>query len=287
MKRKIRVSLTPYLYLMPLTIIMSIVYLYPLVNLVKFSFFKATLGSLGKFVGLENFYEFVSFLPTIYRTLIWTFGAVIPAMLIGLGGALLFQDNFRGKRIILPLSLVPYFIPLVVAAFLWLVSYNPSFGLINLVLLRFGVINKPISFLSYHTALFSVIIVRIWRATPFALLTYYAGLQAIPQQYYEAAEVDGANALQKFFNITIPQLHSVTLVTGIILTVWTALLFDIIFPMTGGGPINATEIIPITIYRVFLDRGQVGRASALGLITTCILIIISLFYWRASQKREG
>jgi len=182
------------------------------------------------------------------------------------------------------LYLVPYCMPLAIAAFLWVSLYNPNFGIINIALLKMGLISEPISFLSYKNALASVIVIRIWRATPLAFITYYAGLQSIPTQYYEAARVDGAGSMQCFLNITLPQLRSVTMVTAIILTVWTALIFDIIFPLTGGGPLDATEIVPIKIYTLFFYKNEAGVAAALSLATVGVLIPISLFYWKIIQR---
>jgi len=283
MKKK----LTPYYFLIPMFVVIAFIYFYPFISLVEFSFKNTSLVSRGRFIGIRNFQALADFLwPVVLKTLIWTFGSVIPAMAIGLGGALLFQDTFKGKKALMTLYLVPYCMPLAIAAFLWVSLYNPNFGIINTALLKIGFIGEPISFLSYKKALTSVIVIRIWRATPLAFITYYAGLQSIPIQYYEAARVDGASPLQCFLNITLPQLRSVTMVTAIILTVWTALIFDIIFPLTEGGPLDATEIIPIKIYKLFFYRNDVGEAAALSLATMGVLFLISLFYWKITQ-REG
>jgi multiple sugar transport system permease protein len=283
MKKKI----IPYYFLIPMFVIIAFIYLYPSISLVEFSFKNTSLVSRGKFVGVANFQLLGNFLwSVVLKTLTWTFGSVIPAMAIGLGGALLFQDTFRGKRILMTLYLVPYCMPLAIAAFLWVSLYNPNFGIINIALLKIGLISQPISFLSYKNALASVIVIRIWRATPLAFITYYAGLQSIPTQYYEAARVDGAGPLPCFVNITFPQLRSVTMVTAVILTVWTALIFDIIFPLTEGGPLDATEIIPIKIYRLFFYRNEVGEAAALSLATMGVLFLISLFYWKIIQREH-
>ena len=114
--------------------------------------------------------------------------------------------------------------------------------MINTFLLGAGLIKQPIEFLSYRMAMPSVILVRVWRATPFAFIAYYAGLKSVPRDILEAADIDGADGIQKFFYVTAPQLRSVTLTTALVLVIWTALVFDIIYAMTGGGPIDATKI---------------------------------------------
>lgn len=280
------IKLTPYLFILPAMLILGLIYLYPILRMIWFSFTDKMFGLEGAFIGVGNYIDLVDFIPTIERTLIWTFGSIIPAMMIGLAGALLFNRDFCGKRLVMTLCLLPYAIPLVIAAFLWSVTYNPSFGLLNQVLLKLGIIKESVGFLSYKYALPSVILVRIWRAVPFAFLMYYSGLQSIPTQLYEAARIDGANRVRRFLHITLPQLKSVTLVVGIILTVWTTILFDIVFVLTGGGPINATLIIPIDIYETTFGQSNVGLASAKSVVTIFVLFLISTFYWAVSKRGE-
>jgi len=167
-----------------------------------------------------------------------------------------------------------------------MLMYQQHFGLINVLLQKWSVIDSPISFLSYDNALAAVIVARIWRAMPFAFITYYAALSSLSDELYEAAEVDGANEMQKLFRITIPQLRSVTSVVMIILTMWTFLVFDIIFAMTGGGPVDATRILPILIYNELFAMNDIGTASALSVISIAVLLILSSIYWKLFNEGD-
>ncbi len=286
MKPKKSIDFTALLFLLPLMIILCFVYFYPLLSMVNFSVRNVSLTkTTGDYVGISNYLRLADFIwPVVKRTLIWTFGSVLPALVIGLVVALLSQGEFFGKKLFTTAILIPYCMPLTIAAYMWMSLYHTSFGLFNTLLLKLGLSGQPISFLSYHNALSSVIIIRIWRAFPFAFLNYYAGLQSIPTEYLEAARIDGASSWQCFFHITLPLLRSVTMVTLIILTVWTALVFDIIFPLTGGGPLDATEIIPIKLYKISFHELDVGLASALSIVTVFVLIPISWLYWRLTQR---
>lgn len=225
--------------------------------------------------------------PTIWKTLVWTIGSIVPATILGFIGALVFQDDFRGKKWFLSICMLPYTIPLIIVATSWMLMYQQDFGLLNVLMLKLGLIQEPVSFLTFKTALTSVIIARIWRAMPFAFITYYAALKNLPEELFEAAEVDGASKLQKLFYVTIPQLKSVTAVVLIILTIWTFLVFDIIFGMTGGGPVDATKILAVRIYEEIFSLNSIGTASAYSVIAIIILLLLTALYWRFFEKGEA
>lgn len=269
------------LSLIPLFTVVVVIYLIPIANTVYGAFFGHFGRNAGRFVGLGNFITIkTAIVPVIWRTLIWTFGSVIPAVVLGLFLALMFQAEFRLKKLFLSLNLLPYSIPLIIVAACWMFVYNPDFGIINVALLKARLVREPLQFLTYKNALGSVILVRIWRAMPFAFINYYAAMSTIPLEQYEAAEVDGASASQKFLYVTLPNLRSITSTTFIILTVWTFLVFDIIFGMTGGGPIDATATISIQIYQELTRMQDIGTASAWSLIGMCVLTMITIAYWR-------
>ncbi|MGI6131593.1 MAG: carbohydrate ABC transporter permease [Bacillota bacterium] len=272
------------LLLLPALLVVVLVYVVPVIDTTVLAF--RDMRGEG-FVGFDNFRRVgSSFWPSLVRTAIWTFGSVIPAMIIGLVGSLLFVDDFRGKTLLMSLSLLPYCVPLIIVATFWAILYNPSYGLINTFLLGAGLIKQPIEFLSYRMAMPSVILVRVWRATPFAFIAYYAGLKSVPRDILEAADIDGADGIQKFFYVTAPQLRSVTLTTALVLVIWTALVFDIIYAMTGGGPIDATKILPIDIYTQLMCVGDIGVTSAMTLLTVLVLLLFSLVFWKLSHGDE-
>lgn len=272
--------------LMPLAVVIILIYLIPVLNVMINAFTGFTGSSTGQFVGLANLAKIQAEIPkTTLTTLIWTMGSVIPAIILGLILALLLQENFRLKKFFLAMNLVPYSIPLIIVASFWLFVFNQNFGIINGLLLALGIISKPITFLSYNNALASVIIARIWRATPFAFINFYAALTTIPTDLYEAASVDGATPSQKFWHITLPLLKSVLSTTLIVLTVWTFLVFDIIYGMTGGGPVDATRIISVQIYKELFHFKDLGTASMWSLIAIVILTIITIIYWALFERK--
>lgn len=273
--------------LAPLLILLCFVYAYPLINVCISAFRGFTGSSAGTFVGLKNFEIIKGDIPsTVITTLIWTFGSVIPAMVLGLALALICNQTFRGKKAVVAINLLPYAIPLIIVASCWRFVYNQDFGIINVALKSLGIIDESIQFLDYDHALVAVVVARIWRATPFAFMNYYSALTTIPADQYEAARVDGANAIQNFFYVTLPNLKEITSSTLTVLTVWTFLVFDIIYGMTGGRPVDATMTISMRIYREMFSLKNQGTSSAWSMIAIIILVIITLFYWKFIDKEE-
>lgn len=276
------------LSLLPLAILLCFVYGYSLVTVLFSAFTGFTGSSAGKFVGMKNF-QLISkdIWPTVKITLIWTFGSVLPAMVAGLALAVFCNRNFKGKKAVVSINLIPYAIPLIIVASCWRFVYNPDFGVLNVLLSKLGLIEKPISFLGFDLALLSVIIARIWRAMPFAFMNYYSALTTIPKDLYEAAAIDGASPSQAFWNITMPHLRTTTSSTLLVLTVWTFMVFDIIFGMTGGGPVNATKTLPMRIYQEMFGMKNLGTASAWSLIAIGVLVIITILYWNMDKEDKS
>lgn len=276
------------LSLLPLAILLCFVYGYSLITVLFSAFTGFTGSSAGKFVGMKNF-QLISkdIWPTVKITLIWTFGSVLPAMVAGLALAVFCNRNFKGKKAAVSINLIPYAIPLIIVASCWRFVYNPDFGVLNVLLSKLGLIEKPISFLGFDLALLSVIIARIWRAMPFAFMNYYSALTTIPKDLYEAAAIDGASPSQAFWNITMPHLRTTTSSTLLVLTVWTFMVFDIIFGMTGGGPVNATKTLPMRIYQEMFGMKNLGTASAWSLIAIGVLVIITILYWNMDKEDKS
>ena len=276
------------LSLLPLAVLLCFVYGYSLITVLFSAFTGFTGSSAGKFVGMKNF-QLISkdIWPTVKITLIWTFGSVLPAMVMGLALAVFCNRNFKGKKAVVSINLIPYAIPLIIVASCWRFVYNPDFGVLNVLLSKLGLIEKPVSFLGFDLALLSVIIARIWRAMPFAFMNYYSALTTIPKDLYEAAAIDGASPSQAFWNITMPHLRTTTSSTLLVLTVWTFMVFDIIFGMTGGGPVNATKTLPMRIYQEMFGMKNLGTASAWSLIAIGVLVIVTILYWNMDKEDKS
>lgn len=273
------------LFFIPLTALILLIYLIPISSTFYYAFKDPFSPDLS--FGFKNFEKIESVIwPATWRTIVWTLCSIVPSTIIGFIAALIFQSKFRGKKLLITACILSYTIPLVIVAMSWMLMYQQHFGLINVLLQKLSIIQSPISFLSYDNALTSVIVARIWRAVPFAFITFYAAISSLSDELLEAAEVDGANAFQKLFWITIPQLRSVAAVVMIILTMWTFLVFDIIFAMTGGGPVDATRILPVLIYNELFAMNDIGTASALSVISILVLLILSSIYWKIFNEGD-
>jgi len=272
----------PYLFLIPSLILLTAVYLYPLCDLVRTSMYDAhTLAGLRGFVGPANYLQLVSpeFLSVLWKTLIWV-GISTPAeMLIGLAGALLLDHDFKGRNFLKVLAFIPWTIPHAMIAVFWRWFIHPYYGMVNHFLLTVGWVKSPVNFLTVKTALLTATGMRIWKGAPFALITLLAALQTIPKEMYEAAEIDGAGRIREFFSITFPMIRGVFLTTSLITTIWAVVTFDMLWVLTEGGPLGATEILPIAIYKKAFFFHNAGVASAMGVVGVILVAGLGVLYF--------
>jgi multiple sugar transport system permease protein len=204
---------------------------YPLVTVLTDAFEHAHLVNpgVGGFAGLENFDKVISdshFLPAVGNTVVWTVGSVIGEFAIGLGAAVLLNRKMRGQGIFRVATFIPWLVPIVVAGMTWEWMLNPDFGIVNSLLTSSGLLDTPINFLGdKNWAMATVIFVNVWRSFPYYTISFLAAMQAIPDELYEAAALDGANAWRRFWSVTMPQLRSVALIIVFIHLIWTAVNF--------------------------------------------------------------
>ncbi|MFD0463350.1 carbohydrate ABC transporter permease [Microvirga aerilata] len=191
----------------------------------------------GPYVGFENFVWALtseSFYTALWNTFIWVFGSVSIEMVLGLGLALLLNKTFAVRGIARAVILAPYLVPTVVAVLTWRYMFHDIVGIINAGLIATGLIDKPLLWLNSESlAMTSVILVGVWKFFPFAVIALLGILQAIPQEQYEAAKIDGASSMQQFWRITLPYVMPVFLLTALLRTIWTFHKFEIIYLMTG------------------------------------------------------
>jgi multiple sugar transport system permease protein len=209
---------------------------------------------------------------------VYSFVATISTVLLGLIAAILLNRPFRGRGLARAIFLIPYVAPIVSMAFVWrwILDPRPS-GVLNDVLMRLGVIDLPIAYLATRgLALILVIVFTSWRYFPFAMLMILARLQAIDRSMYEAAEVDGANTIAKFWYITLPELRYVIGAIFLLRLMWTFNKFDDIFLLTGGG--FGTKVLPILTYEFSFRLFNFGRGSATAMILLVILVAFMAFY---------
>lgn len=285
-----------YLYLIPLIVFFALV-IYPLFRVIYLSFFQVSFlnPSLKQLVGLGNYRSLfdlnASFLPALARSLIWVSGSVALKTFFGMFGALLFNRDFPGRNVYRGLSIIPWGIPWAVSAMMWGWTYNTQYGFINALLKNLGLISESIGFLSDPTLAFiSLMVVDAWIGIPFMIIMLEAGLKGIPTQLYEAAEIDGANPLQSFIYVTLPQIKGVLTTAVLLSTVWTFNSFDPIWILTQGGPVNSTTTLPIAIYKSgfqMIGGGDLGQAAAMTIAQVIVVSFIAYFYLRALKKQGG
>jgi len=262
-----RDAITGYLFIFPALAIFIGFIAYPFTYELWLSFHEKNPGLEAKFIGLRNFLEVISD-PTFHRvsinSCVYTFTAVFAKLLIGLGMALLLNQKFKARGVVRALVLIPWALPTYVSTLAWRWMYHHTLGLFNYLLLNFGIIRHPIMWLGDpKMAMASVIMVNIWRGVPFFALILLAGLQTIPTELYEAADVDGANAWQKFRYITLPYLKYIMLFVTLISTLWTFNDFEIVYLLTKGGPVNATHLFATYTYEVGFIVLKLGLAAAI------------------------
>jgi multiple sugar transport system permease protein len=215
----------------------------------------------------------------------YTFGTIAPAFVIGLGSALLLNRVFPWRRWLRSLMLLPWAMPGVMVSIVFLWLFDASFGVVNYALRSLRLISTDVAwYTNESTALIAVIVPTVWKAYPFFTLTLLAALQSIPANLYEAADVDGASAWQRFTNITWPGIRGPAVLALILNGLWTFREFDIIFAATGGGPAKATETLGIRAYNEAFGYFYMGRAAAIGVLMLTIALAFVLIARRELRK---
>jgi len=276
-------TLIGYLFILPLMITIFGLVFYPMAYAGYMSLFETNLVTKWKFVGLGNYIRALTphsiFWQSMGITAIWTLFVVLGHFILGMPLALLLNKKAKGRTFLRIAFFLPWTIMAVVAAAVWKWLYNPTFGLLTYFLTNIGLIGSSTSLLGNpSTALASVIMVAIWKGFPFIMIMLLAGLQAIPTELYEAAEIDGAKKFQQFRYITLPQLRYIILVAGILDTVWWLKHFAIIYSMTGGGPVNATSIVSVNIYNRAFEDFYFGEAACMAMLVFFVCLMISIIY---------
>lgn len=282
-----------YLYVLPALTVMMIVIAYPIYYTLELSLYRtpANLQMKDKiYVGFENYVTILtseSFHDVTINTLIWTVASTSIAFLLGLGAALALHREFAGRGVLRAVLLIPYVVSAVAASYVWKWLYHSDFGVFGALSVQFGFTDRPINFLdNLHTALPSLIVVNIWREFSFAMIMLMAGLQTVPEQLLRAAQVDGANAWQRFWHVTFPHLHGVSMVTILLLMVANFNSFIIPWVMTGGGPAGASDIWITQIYQLAFGRQRWGVASAYAVILFVVLMMLGYFYVKALTRGD-
>lgn len=273
-----RFNRLPLLPLLPAVILVTVFLILPGLVVGVISFRPGSSFTIGTiFNGSISFEHYAKlfasgdFLPTLWRSIVYVVCVVGGSVIVGMATALALQYHFPSRGIVQLLLLLPWAVPGVVVATLFLWMLNEGFGVVNAVLLWTGLIEKRIGWLTtVNYAMTGVLIPTIWKTYPFIAMSLIASMKAIPASLYEAADIDGANAFKKFWHITLPSVLPALMLAVIITSLLSFKEFDFIYPLTGGGPVNATETLAIRIYNEAFRFFRLEAASATGVLTTVV-----------------
>ncbi|HSD47756.1 MAG TPA: sugar ABC transporter permease [Pyrinomonadaceae bacterium] len=283
-----RELLLPYLLVGPALVVLLALSIYPLVYSITISLQQET--SAGVVWSLVHFKRLAAdgfFRTAMVHTLVYAVAALTCEFLLGLGLALLLNQQIRGRGLFRASLLVPMMLPTVVVGVVWRLMLNPNFGAINGTLKQIGINTESLTWTaSPRLAFLAVIAVDVWQWTPFVFLVLLAGLQAIPQEPYEAALIDGSSRWQTFRHVTLPLLKPAILIVLLLRTMDLLRVFDQIFILTEGGPGFATEMISLYIYRTAFRFFDFGYAAAMSFVLLAVTNVVSVVYLKVLQDER-
>ncbi|RXZ82617.1 sugar ABC transporter permease [Paenibacillaceae bacterium] len=279
---KSKINLLPYYFLLPSILLIIFINVYPMISGLIYSFQSGTTSKSGDFVGLSNYirlFTMEDFWHSLYFSSVFALFSVIGSYLVGLGLAMLLNKDVPGRGFLRVALLVPWIVPSVVSIVGWRWLLGDQNALINNMLGVFGI--EPILFLSTEGwAIFSVILIKVWKSFPFMMISLLAGLSTINEEMYEAANIDGAGRFKTFYYITLPQVKGISIVCWILMTIWCFNDFETIWLLTEGGPANATENLIILAYKYTFIKNSVGIGSAIAIVSLIILMALATLLLR-------
>lgn len=282
-----RSSLEGYFFILPPLIVLFALIGYPVIYNIYLSFFQSGYG-IHKFIGLKNYVQAFTtpgFGTIALNTLIWTVVNMAIMLFLGLIAALSLNRELWGKTAIQVLLLIPWVVPFVVTGVTWTFLFHPRWGAINDILIRLKLVSERVLWLEKpNTSLMSVMIAYIWKVYPYVMVLLLAGMKSIPEELYDAAEVDGADGLKKVWYVTLPMLKNIVSTIILVVGIWTFNTFDLMYVMTGGGPIYSSETIAMRIYKLAFSDFRFGLSSATSIIASAILVLVSIFYLRLEKE---
>jgi multiple sugar transport system permease protein len=279
-------TLLGYSLIAPAMLILLVFVAYPFVYGIWLALSDTFVGRPGNFVGLRNFVDLYHddiFRRTVFNTFEYTIVACVFKFILGLGMAVALNQDYPFKRFVRAAVLLPWIIPTVLSTLAWLWMFDSTFSVFNWVLERFGV-QGPMWLGEGHWPMISIIIVNIWRGTPFFGVCFLAGMQTISEELYDAAKVDGANAWRKFWHITFPLLIPVTTVVTLLSVILTFADFQLIYVLTRGGPANSTQVFGTLAYWMGIYAGRLGIGAAISLTMFPVLAVVMYLTLRALRK---
>lgn len=282
---------TGSLLVLPALLLLGLLTLYPVAYGIWISFFsKHSFFPEQQFIGLANYLAVFAddeFWRSLRLGLIYSLSTIALQLALGVSAALLLHEAFPGRGLVRAVVIFPYVIPTVVAVVIWKWLLNNQFGLVNYALETAGAIDEPISWMGRDWIMVSLILVSVWQFFPFVVLAVLARLQTIPPELYEAAKVDGANALRRFLHVTLPQLASVLFVVVLLRSIWMFTKFDTPWLMIlGGGAETYIRTLPIYTYQRTFAWYEAGRGSAMAVLMFLMLVAAAALYFHFWRREE-
>jgi multiple sugar transport system permease protein len=278
-----------YLFVLPILVVFGLFRIYPSIQTLVYSFFDINLvAKTLKAVALKNFFLLAhdaTFLKAVKNTFIFALAIVFSSTAIGLVLASLFTSRMRGAAVLKAVYFAPFITSTVAAAVVWTFLYNPRFGLFNSILEIFGLPGRSwIS--SSKDALASIIIFSIWKTVGYNMIIFFAGLQNIPDSFHEAAIIDGAGGIRRFFAISLPLVAPTAIFVVMYNTILALKVFDQVFVLTAGGPADATTVVVLQIYKQAFENSRFGYAASMAFVLFVIIISITVAQYRLSRRWE-
>jgi multiple sugar transport system permease protein/alpha-1,4-digalacturonate transport system permease protein len=289
-RRTRRNILVGWSFILPNFLGFALFTLVPVVTALALSFMEWNAYDSPVWVGLDNFRRLFgdeNFRVALQNTAFYAAGHIPLTMVVALGLAVTLNNKLRGVRFFRTAAFFPYITSLVAVAVVWNMLFNPTLGPVNQLLTGIGVDSPPGWVASTTWAMPAVIITSVWRDMGFYMVLYLAGLQTIPEEYYEAAKMDGANAWQRFWHVTLPGLRPTTFFVLVMVTIQSFKVFDLIVVMTDGGPGRSTLVLSQLIYREGIREGRFGYSSAIALALFVIVLVVTVVQFRLNERRRA
>ncbi|MFQ6809924.1 MAG: carbohydrate ABC transporter permease [Blautia sp.] len=284
-------NLTRWLFVLPAIIVVCALFLYPICSSIFYSFTnKNLIRPTYSFVGFDNYITILSdkaFWSSFFNSLKWTIFSLLGQLLVGFTAALALNRVKHLKGIYKTLLIIPWAFPSIVIAFSWKWILNGVYGILPNLLVQMGICDETPQFLTEKTLAFVVlVIINIWFGAPMIMVNVLSALQTVPQDQYEAAEIDGAKKWQSFLYITVPHIKIVMGLLVVLRTVWIFNNFDIIYLITGGGPAGSTQTVPVYAYDMGWGTKLLGQSSAVTVLLFIFMMVICIGYFAIIGRWE-
>jgi multiple sugar transport system permease protein len=291
-RRTLARRVIPYGYLSPTVLLIVVLMVVPIVMVIGYSFQdNVIVQDNSVFAGFANYSKVLTdpdFLAAIKNTAIFISVSTVAHLVLGLAFAMMLNTQLLGgvaKAVFRIVYILPWLFTIAVIAVIWRLLLDPS-GVLNYVLQTLGLVQEGVNWLGDPgSALWAVTFANIWSGYPFFMISLLAGLQGIPGDLYEAADVDGASPVQKFLHVTLPQLRPVIISMAVLDLIWTSQQFALIWMMTGGGPLNATEMLSTFTYKQAFSEYEFATASAAAVVVLLLTMVLAFFYVRQQRER--